>query len=511
MDTGTIAALIVIGVVFTPIIFIVLVKTFGLVQTFLVIFFLIVSSGVIFILLQIDELVTGGKIAFAVIVICLFVKIAMLIFFEGLLGAKEYKLRETTIEIWNITLVSIIVLMLIVGVSMQCAPQLNGSHDPGWLIAYVVLIIFLLATFLISLTRWSDKIRDYVGYFWNPDTGLAGDDFSDFTNAVGILAGIGAYELARADEGWFWLGQFGAFLTALIGLSLTYHWIIELRQSEKNTQWWNAFGNLLCGTFTFLAIITAAIDLVTGNSLIWILQVIILSILIISSILIIKRSAEWMWGLVLVLPLVLLLITPFLLYLINPEILQLEWMSPSLAIAATLITVLMEFCGFWETRKPLWTGRAFKEYQDKGSSKAVFRIEDWKIPLKVVRSLDIILGNLALFALVLWTMINPPLEGVLIYDNPAQWFLLCGAIILMTQASLGGIIMAAHEKVKRSAEEKEYKLAYQNVAKEAAKRGEEWTAREAGRKEIKRRSEELAATLAAQKARKEVRDSYTGL
>jgi hypothetical protein len=72
------------------------------------------------------------------------------------------------------------------------------------------------------------------------DKGLGGSAFADIANMVGVFAGIGAYRLVSGNptlvKAWWWIGQFGAFLAAVVSLSLLWRWVHPPAGSPADTQ-----------------------------------------------------------------------------------------------------------------------------------------------------------------------------------------------------------------------------------------------------------------------------------
>jgi len=104
-------------------------------------------------------------------------------------------------------------------------------------IVYALMMLTLIGFYLYSLLKATHELGSaqaptWLKHFWNVQKSFGGGAFGDFANTVGVLAGVGAYQLINASEGWFWLGQFGAFLAALGGLSLGVRYLHPVKESK---------------------------------------------------------------------------------------------------------------------------------------------------------------------------------------------------------------------------------------------------------------------------------------
>jgi hypothetical protein len=352
---------------------------------------------------------------------------------------------------------------------------------------WIILGIF---SFVVLLSLREQYI-EWLKPLWNTAKGLGGGAFGDFAGAVGILAGVGAYQLQNASDGWFWLGQFGAFLAMLIGLSLSLRWIRQddWKKEDKEapcclfTHWWYAHSTVAAGALTFLSMIfqTASTDPIPPLRqtawLFWLQLGFIILILIVAlsfslqlpKILELSKKKEGdkplfpqiglRYTLLLILIVVWTAVTGVLLvWIYSSDIIFADWVSSFCGAWATVIGVLIEFGILWTAGGAFWDGSVFKDIQvlHPEEGEVVNPIRNWKEPLKIMRGVDIILGNLALFVLVLWIAFWDPQATDY---NPVQWFLFCGAIVLMTQASLGGIILSTHDVAYRRKQEEDAKRA----------------------------------------------------
>lgn len=133
-----------------------------------------------------------------------------------------------------------------------------------YLLTYLAIgMIFLMAVLLHERDRQDDE-RSGLSEFWNSDKAFGGTVFGDFANTVGVIAGVGLYQVSNQAEGWFWLGQFGAFLAILVGLSLglrAWDTAIRILAGDNNAgepAWQSAMavGNLTIGAGTIMALMT---------------------------------------------------------------------------------------------------------------------------------------------------------------------------------------------------------------------------------------------------------------
>jgi Ca2+/Na+ antiporter len=395
--------------------------------------------------------VTGWKVAGVIIVICLIIWVI-----SAIIGAIVYY-SETTKQTWDVSLFSVIVTMVIIAFSMQCKEK-NWWAFTVYIALLLVFIVFVVISLFPAAHEADQPNKVGLRKIWNPDKGLGGGGFGDFANSVGILAGVGAYQLQGADPGWFWLGQFGAALAMLIGLSLCLRWIRKAKLDKKNPmtddKWFSALMPYLAGVFTFLAIIlsTDSLENLVGEHAGWLsgLQTAFLGLMIILGAFMIYKfyesSRNFVWLLVGIvasnLICIIFLITFFMLQNDIPG-----WMGPAFGILATLFGVTLEAVSLWQVENSFITGKAFQREESFLRFETLYYLKNWKDPLRVMRGLDIVLGNLALFALVFWVCSSPPdpTSTDMQTYNPVQWFIFCGGIVLMVQASLGGIIMSAND------------------------------------------------------------------
>jgi hypothetical protein len=382
-------------------------------------------------------------IAGIVVVLCL---IGLVIVWISLKNEARKKARRT----WNVTLLLIIVMMLIIGFSLPLQ-----SESYGWLGGYLPFLLVFLFMYLNSLFgMFTFDNCPILRAIWNPRKGLGGGAFGDFANTVGVLAGVGAYQLSQAGEGWFWLGQFAAFLAALVGLNLGLRWIREPQWIVDDrtvpcflcTHWWSACGNFAVGAFTFLAIIsqsaqnTATVVLLRS---LWLFGIQMVLLLFPIWILTLRQyfldsgintppRCPFYFLCTFISILVLGAIACLIIFQNN---LAPSCMNPVFGIAAMVAWISMEL------------GTIIK------ISHTVY---DWKDLLKLIRSLDIVIGNLALIAVVCWVATQSPTPTT--YE-PGQWFLFCGAIVLAVHATVGGIMLSAHDVVDRRQQEEDARQA----------------------------------------------------
>ena len=209
-----------------------------------------------------EHMTTGGIIAFSFIEACL-LGLTLIWFCSYKKWISDPVIRQT----WSVFMNSILYMMVIVLFSLQS----EKSHY--WLIPYGLFMLLLLIAFLYIPWRGTSKgtFWEWLRQFWNPDKAFGGKAFSDFANAVGVLSAI-AIGVRDAGEGWFWLGQFGAFLAALVGLSLVERW------TRDPSEWflWSAGLNFSVAAFTFLSIASP----IEGNLWLKIPQTVVLGLML---------------------------------------------------------------------------------------------------------------------------------------------------------------------------------------------------------------------------------------
>ncbi len=331
-----------------------------------------------------------------------------------------------------VALGTIICMLLVVLVSLSC--QLNHFV----LILYAAMMLALVGFYLYSLvmatsTRRAGQVPDIVRQFWSVQKAFGGGVFGDFANSVGILSGLGAYQLSNAGEGWFWLAQFAAFLAALVGLSLGMRWILEassiLEGAPKWTRWY-ALLNFAVGAFTFLSITSptesASLDTVNllRHLLLKVPQTVVLALMVINLLFFIW----WFW--------------------INRDdthryhALYLPWILMFLLAGGAIAALWI----FQNTKTPNWLPAFFGcgAILSWVVIEFLSAIQNRGELVKVLRSGSIILGNLAMLYLVIWVAVeNPSTYG------GVHWFLFSEAILLTILATLVGIILAARVVARR--------------------------------------------------------------
>ncbi len=429
-------------------------------------------------------IVTGGKIAVGILLACGVAFIAVWYF-----SCKG--MTAVVTETWYRSLFHVAGMMVIIAISLQ------RENEEGWsFLVYGIFVVFFLIVLLLS---WIDKQIEELSWLWNTTKGLGGGAFGDFANAIGILAGIGAYQLKDASPGWFWLGQIGAFLAMIIGLSLCLRWIRddprkdESGNEESNpwkeednkapnplfTHWFYGSSAFVAGAATFLAILsdTASEDPMPSlrhDGWLFGLQLLFLVVMFLTIFYMAIKYSQKIRGhanlkkaedgkpkfpcLVAKFDLLLLRIflwnSGVLIYLIlnfTTDDIHPDWISTFFGSWAILSGVFIEFGALWTAGGTYWDESAFRTVVEvvDASRREIKAIKNMLDPLKMMRGLDIILGNLALLVLVLWIACWEPDADR--YTSPVQWFLFSGAIVLMTQAALGGILISTHDVAKRKA------------------------------------------------------------
>lgn len=322
--------------------------------------------------------------------------------------------------------------------------SLLGAHDRWWLFLYGSLMLLLPLFFLYSLRKATSRLRlasvpNWLKSFWNVQKAFGGGLFGDFANTIGVLAGVGAYQLSKADESWFWLGQFGAFLAALVGLSLVMRWILQSGKMQegnpKSTRWY-ALGNFAIGIFTFLSITTptSTANLELLRSWLRIVQFIALAILS----LFLGFYVYWFR------------VNRENTFAESPGLSVLIWFGLiSLDVGSIIALIFFQIYKDLDVLQIVFGGAAILIwlFMEFGAL-----IENWRKNLAVLRSLSIIIGCIFLFSLTIWVgsaSVNNPVTEY----RPSQWFLFSASLVLTTQATLAGIAMAANSTARKRAEE----------------------------------------------------------
>lgn len=397
----------------------------------------ILQSTIAVLSLFTNEVVIGAKVALFVILACVFVRLG--VWFYSVKAV--FKMDAWTIQTWNVSLWAMMGMMWIIGFSLQCE-----QHNVWAFVIYAIMVIVFLAVQEYSLWGGTPKWA-WLKLIWTPQKGFAGGTFGDFAGAVGILAGVGAYQLANANQGWYWLGQFGGFLCVLIGVSQFQMWLEE----NADASIWNALASMAVGSFTLLALYSSAGAMLLYNLTLNIIQMVFISFLAVTvSLAYIARQLNRRpkpdkspghrpYTIFFFMPLTILLIgAPLFILGFRMSSTNIPGVvSMIFGILATAVGALMELMSFWKAKEPFLTGGAFKRMKENGHE--VYYINNWEDPIKLIRGLDMIIGYLGLLALVPWVASDQ------VTYTAGQWFVFCGAIALMTQASLGGIAIAAHQ------------------------------------------------------------------
>ena len=126
-----------------------------------------------------------------------------------------------------------------------------------WLILYGLYMLLLFCAYRSAL--WGGHKGAFWGglrEFWNPKKTFGGGAFGDFANMTGVLSTI-ALGVSNDDKSWFWMGQFAAFLAALVGLSLVERSIQKASEELKaSKEFLRCAGlNFSVGAFMFLSLI----------------------------------------------------------------------------------------------------------------------------------------------------------------------------------------------------------------------------------------------------------------
>jgi MFS family permease len=156
---------------------------------------------------------------------------------------------------------------LLLGVTAVIAFIVSGAVYFPFPMLIVVGVALLLAT-LATVLR-VDWVDDQSRRIWNPRKAFGGAIFGDVANTIGVVAGMGASRLF-APAAWWWLGQVGALLALMVGLSLLWRGFMEkkrlktLHQSLDNapadkkkeaaSRKWFGLLNLIVGFATWLSL-----------------------------------------------------------------------------------------------------------------------------------------------------------------------------------------------------------------------------------------------------------------
>ncbi len=360
---------------------------------------------------QILAYISGGFLV--IFIICFLVTER---FRASLSRPAKYRLR-----LWPLLLC---VLFMILSFSI-----LTPEYRPPFVL-YMVTIFGILLVFIIALVSALLTIRDrnpsriFKGY-WNMDKAFGGSVFADIANTIALLAGAGAYQITRLSPSWFWVGQFGACLAVLAGVSVALRWTMgtlyrshRLVTTNPLTDRWFAIGNLAIGCFSLLALMSP----VNGNDAFsrnWVLlgmQMGVLALAVILPLVIIlvgfyhyprlylDRWTWPFWALILLVPLGTvagLIVFGTLPYNVSAAL------PATLTDAALAVWIAMEAKGIYDNRSD---------------------------ERKVLRGSLIMLGNLFMFPLVIWVASTEPDTFI-----GGHWILFTAGLNLPAIATLIGV------------------------------------------------------------------------
>lgn len=320
-----------------------------------------------------------------------------------------------------------------------------------FLFGYFVPVIFVIIPYIYSLYTSTNLHRaravpPWLKHFWNSQKLLGGSVFGDFANTIGVLAGVGAYQLSNQEEGWSWLGQFGGFLAIMVALSLCGRSILEVldpkttefrgEESYSSARWmrWNALANFLVGSLTALSATSPILNSVTNQDNFELTQNWVF------------RSIWWTLALTVVLNLIFYMIW----FYINrneqrrytPDE-HLPWyflLVAALGFGSAL--VIGKFMAY-----PEWLPSGFGAGAIISWGVAEFAaiFQNWRTNgIKVVRSLLIVVGCLPMLYLTIWVAASPPTAYTWIH-----WFLFSESILSMIVATMIGIGLGIQTIVER--------------------------------------------------------------
>lgn len=384
-------------------------------------------------------------------------------------GRGMSKVNQQT---WYVSLLSVAAMLLPVWVSIMIP-----SQKPIWLILYLIFLSIAFGVMLYSTWKTRSEVdseelisgqKSLIRKAWNWNKGLAGGTFSDFANGLGILAGVGAYQVQNPSPVWFWMGQFGAFLAIMIGLNLCVRWTREKDRIERIletedatfyvfTKWTAAILSYLCGTVTFLALITTAAASIDASGTFQLadplksslaFSIIFFSLMVVGCLVFIFRHWDPSFGFLGTTVLLSLITAVPLTYLViysigsNAAITPEGW-GTGYGIAATVLGVMLELASFWSLKTSFVSGSAFSIVKEKDSRHLETHLTDWKSPFRLVRGIYIILGNIALLVLVI--AVGDTFEIWM-------WVVFSIAIAVLLEAAFMGIFLSNHDVAVKNAE-----------------------------------------------------------
>ncbi|MCB9423126.1 MAG: hypothetical protein H6667_25230 [Ardenticatenaceae bacterium] len=166
-------------------------------------------------------------------------------------------------------LMALLVIDLIYYASFDL-PKAVGDYKTGFIL-FDILVGFVLLLYVLSFFRFLylrkqgaqniQAMPPRISRVWNWDKALGGTVLADTANAIGVLGGIGAHTLLSNLDGWWWVGQFGALMAIIVGISIFQRWLLEVPQA--NGDWWlsdratvqaSSILNILVGSLTLLSL-----------------------------------------------------------------------------------------------------------------------------------------------------------------------------------------------------------------------------------------------------------------
>jgi hypothetical protein len=378
-----------------------------------------------------DSIVTGIIVTSVIAFISLLFFIATFLFRRDRpLTVKGRTLRAVSATLFGMSLVIIISL----------GAGLSGGAGAVLRVFYTILVVATLFFYSWSIVVAMDgHVPEIFEDYWDMYKVFSGGMFGDFANTVGILSGVGAYQLKEANNGWFWLAQFAAILAALVGLSHGMRWILEagdkLESGQPKYTRWYALLNFAVGIFTFLAVATPTA--MTSQDMLELLRHLLLKIL------------QWI---VLVLMLVNILIYFFKYWGIwgktGRKLGFSLWLFMFLLAGGAIIALAI----FGGTIAPNWLAAVFGGFAIFSwlAIEVMSAVQNRRENIKLLRSILIILGNFFMFILLL--LVSPQPEEF----TPVHWMVFSFALTFLIGATLLGLILSAYSTAKKAARRRRY-------------------------------------------------------
>ena len=283
-----------------------------------------------------------------------------------------------------------------------------------------------LATMVISHSTGYKQIV-------NVEKAFSGVMFGDIAITIALMAGAGAYQLSNLQPHWFWLGQMGAILGVLVGLSqalrlLLTNWSYHSQQAdfeakEKELRFlaFSAMANMAISCLTLLALMSP-IENNEGFSKNITLVMVQILVLLLGFLIPIAILAGFFGGL----------------YSRRPNGKKGLWIFFWISLAVETIGTAAVLLVFYSVIKQ--APKELPGYLALAALVVWSAIEIYGLVInhvdsrKALRAVLIIAGNIFMVSLVIWLFFLDPEKFI-----GGNWILFCAGVTLPTIATLIGI------------------------------------------------------------------------